>query len=130
MSYPRVRELDEANEVAKSKGQAAAMVSASALRVKLAGLLTDRVEVTNIDQEFDSADTLEDIAAATAHGFGYELAAEDRTPLGRLLSEWHAQGQEQVRQFLASCNARPVQQVTNRRDQEAIERKRLGLPLR
>jgi hypothetical protein len=35
-------ELDEANAVAKAHGQAGAMVSASTLRAKLAGLLTDR----------------------------------------------------------------------------------------
>ena len=34
-------ELDEANAVAKERGQAAAMVSASALRAKLAGLSVD-----------------------------------------------------------------------------------------
>ena len=39
-------ELDEANQVAKANGQAAAMVSASTLRAKLAGLLRDKVEVT------------------------------------------------------------------------------------
>ena len=42
-------ELDEANLVAKERGQAAAMVSASTLRAKLAGLLRDRVEISNPD---------------------------------------------------------------------------------
>jgi DNA-binding phage protein len=36
------RELDEANAVAKERGQASAMVSASALRAKLAGLTKSR----------------------------------------------------------------------------------------
>jgi hypothetical protein len=39
------RELDEANAVAKARGQAAPMVSASVLRAKLAGLLVERVEI-------------------------------------------------------------------------------------
>ena len=39
-------ELDEANAVAKAHGQAGAMVSASTLRAKLAGLLTDKVEIS------------------------------------------------------------------------------------
>jgi hypothetical protein len=39
------KELDEANAVAKAKGQAAAMVSAATLRAKLAGLMVERVEV-------------------------------------------------------------------------------------
>ena len=38
-------ELSEATAVAKSKGQAQAMVSASALRAKLAGLLTEKIEI-------------------------------------------------------------------------------------
>jgi phage terminase small subunit len=38
-------ELDEATQVAKQKGQAAAMVSASALRAKLGGLMVEKVEV-------------------------------------------------------------------------------------
>jgi hypothetical protein len=42
-------ELDEANQVAKANGQAAAMVSASTLRAKLAGLLRDKVEVTTLN---------------------------------------------------------------------------------
>ena len=42
-------ELDEANQVAKAHGQAAAMVSASTLRAKLAGLLRDKVEVTTLN---------------------------------------------------------------------------------
>jgi len=39
------RELDEANAVAKARGQASAMVSASALRAKLAGLMVERQKV-------------------------------------------------------------------------------------
>jgi hypothetical protein len=41
------RDLDEANALAKAKGQAAAMVSAATLRAKLAGLMVERVEVGN-----------------------------------------------------------------------------------
>ena len=39
-------ELDEANAIAKERGQAGAMVSASTLRAKLAGLLQEKVEIT------------------------------------------------------------------------------------
>jgi hypothetical protein len=39
-------ELDEANAVAKAHGQAGAMVSASTLRAKLAGLLREKVEIS------------------------------------------------------------------------------------
>jgi hypothetical protein len=40
-------ELDEANAVAKEHGQAGAMVSASTLRAKLAGLLREKVEISS-----------------------------------------------------------------------------------
>jgi hypothetical protein len=49
-------ELAEATAVAKSKGQAQAMVSASALRAKLAGLMVERVEVGQ-PHEFDNCDS-------------------------------------------------------------------------
>jgi hypothetical protein len=84
-------ELDEANAVAKSKGQAAAMVSASALRAKLAGLLTDRVEVTTIDQQFDQTESYEDIAKAivqTSITEGRQLSEADQKEFHGLLMGW------------------------------------------
>src|SRR5262245_61416601 len=42
-----VKELDEAIAVGKANGQANALVSASGLKAKLAGLLRDKVEITN-----------------------------------------------------------------------------------
>jgi hypothetical protein len=55
------RELDEANAVAKAKGQAAAMVSAATLRAKLAGLMVERVEVGS-PGDFEGCDTRAAIA--------------------------------------------------------------------
>jgi hypothetical protein len=55
------RELDEANAVAKAKGQAAAMVSAATLRAKLAGLMVERVEVGN-PGSFDDCHSVSAIA--------------------------------------------------------------------
>lgn len=44
-----VRELDEANAVAKANGQATALVSAATLKAKLAGLMREtKVEINNI----------------------------------------------------------------------------------
>ena len=54
-------ELAEATAVAKSKGQAQAMVSASALRAKLAGLMVDKVEVGN-PGDFDGLNSTREIA--------------------------------------------------------------------
>jgi hypothetical protein len=50
-------ELDEANAVAKTHGQAGAMVSASTLRAKLAGLLKDKVEVSR-PERFSQCETM------------------------------------------------------------------------
>ena len=40
--------LDEAIEVSKANGQGAALVSASALKAKLAGLMVERVEIGGV----------------------------------------------------------------------------------
>ena len=56
------RELDEANAVAKERGQASAMVSASALRAKLAGLMVERVEVGGPDDFANLDETNEEMA--------------------------------------------------------------------
>jgi hypothetical protein len=54
-------ELDEANAVAKTHGQAGAMVSASTLRAKLAGLLKDKVEVSR-PERFSQCETMTELA--------------------------------------------------------------------
>jgi hypothetical protein len=54
-------ELDEANSVAKAHGQAGAMVSASTLRAKLAGLLKEKVEVSR-PEPFSRCETMTELA--------------------------------------------------------------------
>jgi hypothetical protein len=54
-------ELDEAVQVASENRQAAAMISATTLRAKLAGLLRDKVEVTNRDA-FSGCETMAEVA--------------------------------------------------------------------
>jgi hypothetical protein len=100
------RELDEANAVAKEKGQAAAMVSASALRAKLAGLMVEKVEVGG-PGDFDECDTFGAIAdkmiAELAEGF-YPLDTTDKEGLAELLER---QAHE-VQEYLAAAKARPI----------------------
>jgi hypothetical protein len=101
------RELDEANAVAKERGQASAMVSASALRAKLAGLLADRIEAKiNVSSEFNGCETIEDIGAQMARDLaeGVELTDDQRTEFAELLAEWVTTIQE----YLAACKAKPV----------------------
>ena len=110
------RELDEANAVAKAKGQAAAMVSASALRAKLAGLMVERVEVGPAGA-FDKCDTVE---AVVDELLRYDLdqwhpATEaDRKGLVALCTRHFAE----IEEFVASIKARPV--VGVRVDKPAI----------
>ena len=56
-----VDELYEAVEVAKANGQAGAMVAASTLKARMAGLLRDRIEVTNVNQ-FKGCESIDDVA--------------------------------------------------------------------
>jgi phage terminase small subunit len=99
------RELDEANAVAKEKGQAAAMVSASALRAKLAGLMVEKVEVSTNDT-FDGLETPEAIVdklLAEECRF-YPVTDRDKRDLLALFDRhWN----ERV-EFIASIKARPV----------------------
>src|SRR6516225_4264403 len=62
-------ELDEANIVAKAHGQAGAMVSASTLRAKLAGLLTDKVEISG-PEPFRQCKTMADLGENTLRELG------------------------------------------------------------
>jgi hypothetical protein len=99
-------ELDQANQVAKAKGQAAAMVSASALRAKLGGLMVERVEVGG-PNAFDDAETIEDVIEAACEQLtaeGYSLDEADKAQLTAMLLRQEDERQE----FLASCKARLV----------------------
>jgi polysaccharide deacetylase 2 family uncharacterized protein YibQ len=114
------RELDEANAVAREKGQAAAMVNASVLRARLAGLLTDRVEVKTINNghTLDDDSTSEDVAIAFAKHRGVTLSPEELKAFMGITQSWYSAMEE----FLASCKAKQVEAVPA----HSIERKRLG----
>jgi hypothetical protein len=99
------RELDEANAVAKERGQASAMVSASALRAKLAGLMVDKVEVGPAGS-FDKCESVEEVVADLLR---YEsphlpISEGDR----RTLVEMFEAHFVQVEQFLAGLRAKPI----------------------
>ena len=98
-------ELDEANQVAKEHGQASAMVSASTLRAKLAGLLRDKVEIsTNNGMTIDDENTSEDVAIAMAKERGVNLSPKDLEAFMGVIRGWYAAMEE----FLASCKAKPI----------------------
>jgi hypothetical protein len=88
-------ELDEANSVAKQKGQASAMVSASALRAKLAGLLIEKVEVATVN-ELDHCETFDQIAEVTFKQLiadADHLSAVDLDRLNTMGQQWQKLGE-------------------------------------
>jgi hypothetical protein len=96
--------LDEANAVAKAKGQAAAMVSASALRAKLAGLMVEKVEVSvGSFNDCETPEQIVDKALAEECRF-YPVTDDDRRGLQAIL-ERHVQERDE---FIASIKARPI----------------------
>jgi phage terminase small subunit len=111
-------ELDEASAVAKSKGQAQAMVSASALRARLAGLMVERVEVGG-PGSFEGIDTMaalvDKILADLIEKFK-PVDDEDRQGLKELM-ERHIREQFD---FIEEINARPS--TIERVDQKNLTR--------
>lgn len=109
-------ELDAATAVAASRGQASAMVSASALRAKISGLMVDKVEV-GAPGAFDKCDTVE---AVVDELLRYDLdqfhpaTDADRKALVALYRRHFAE----IEEFVAGIKARPV--VGVRVDKPAI----------
>ena len=100
------RELDEANTVAKERGQASAMVSASALRAKLAGLMVEKVELGG-PGDFEQAETVEDVADIMIQELVTAfrpVSDADRRGLVELLERQA----DETGEFLAAIRARPV----------------------
>jgi hypothetical protein len=115
------RELDAANQIAKANGQASAMVSASTLRAKLAGLLTEKVraevEVSNVNH-YDGKD-IPEIAGLLASEMvdNYDgLTPTDLVQLGQILQECT----ERVRTFVRSCRAKAVSGYAGQRQIELV----------
>jgi hypothetical protein len=122
-------ELDDAIVVAKAKGQAQAMVSASALRAKLAGLGVERVEVTaSITDAYEECRSPEEIFATLARQWSkdHELTSEEVEGFVKLLMKSFAAFDE----YVAGCKAKVVQPMISVEDRERHERRRLGLPSR
>jgi terminase small subunit-like protein len=107
------RELDEANQIAKANGQASAMVSASTLRAKLAGLLTERIEAKVSVSGFDGCESAADMADQILSGPGgpvelfRPLDERDRQGLIDLLERHESEFGE----FMSAIKARPITAV-------------------
>ena len=81
-------ELDEANAVAKAHGQAGAMVSASTQRAKLAGLLTDKVEIS-APSLFSQCKSTTELLQAMLRDLGVLHPRPEQVEQARALMETH-----------------------------------------
>jgi predicted secreted protein len=111
------QELAEATAVAKSKGQAQAMVSASALRAKLAGLMVERVEI-GAPGVFDDCTSIAQVVDRE-----FELLIEQFRPVDEAdkqgLFEIHEQHFKEAAEFIAGIKARPI--ITQRVDSRNLK---------
>jgi hypothetical protein len=88
-------ELDEARTVAHEERQPAAMVSASATKAKLAGLMVDKAEVKNVNQ-FDDIQTSADLA---------ERLLKDVNPSVVITASLRQKAQDEIARHIASLSA-------------------------
>ena len=113
------RELDEANAVAKAKGQAAAMVSAATLRAKLAGLMVEKVEVGN-PGDFENCTTTAAIVDRVLERLIEHFRPLDATDRQGLIDLYERHLRE-AQEYLDAINARPI--IASR-----VDARRLDVP--
>ena len=119
-------ELDEAVTVARSKGQAQAMVSASALKAKLNGLMIERIE-TGAPGDFDCLTSTAQIVDGVLERLVIErfLPVDVRDRQGLIdLYERHL---AEVDAYISAIQARPV--LAERVDVRRLDRPWQELPL-
>ena len=99
-------ELSEATAVAKSKGQAQAMVSASALRAKLAGLMIERTEV-GAPGSFDNLCSIPSIADKVLEELIEKFKPIDERDREALIAMYQRHIEE-AQELIDGINARPI----------------------
>jgi hypothetical protein len=99
-------ELSEATAVAKSKGQAQAMVSASALRAKLSGLMVERVEIGE-PGAFEGATSIAAIADEVLERLVEQFRPVDEGDRAALVAMYERHLQE-AEELIAAMQSRPI----------------------
>jgi hypothetical protein len=102
-------ELDEALDTARSRGSASAMVSASAMKAKLSGLLVERqqIEVSSGDPFANCANVAEmadQMLGGLTNARWLEVSDRDRRELASIIEHWFGE----VNAFLAEVKRRPL----------------------
>jgi hypothetical protein len=100
------RELDDACAVAKSKHQAQAMVSAASMKAKLAGLLTERVEIGG-PGSFDGLTTKAEIVDRFFEGLIERFLPIDNRDKQAFVEMIDRQLEEQA-EFMRAIESRPI----------------------
>jgi hypothetical protein len=100
------RELDEGVAVAKERGQAQAMVSASALKAKLSGLMVERVE-HGAPGDFDNLNSVPQIVDRVLERLIEQFRAIDEQDR-RGLIELYERHLQETEEYIAAINARPI----------------------
>jgi hypothetical protein len=99
-------ELADAATVAKSRGQAQALVSAAMARAKLAGLLVDKIELV-APGDFDNLTSTKQIVDRE-----FELLIERFIPVDEAdkqgLIELHERHLKEAQEYIAAIQARPI----------------------
>lgn len=114
-------ELEYARQRADNLDQLGPVVKAISEKAKIAGLLVNRVEVSEANTiTLDDENTSEDVAIRIAKEAGVNLTPRDLDAFMGVIRGWHASMQE----FLASCKTKQVNAVSA----GEIEHKRLFGP--
>jgi hypothetical protein len=104
-------ELESARERATTKDQLSAAVRAIEAKAKVSGLMTQKIKVVDPAQDFEHAETYEQIAAALARGIAqdkhYQLTPDELKGFADLIKQWVVA----IDQYLCGCAARPVPQI-------------------
>jgi phage terminase small subunit len=100
------RELDEAVAVAKTKGQAQAMVSVATLRAKLAGLMVERVEVGGPGDFDDCLSTAQIVDRVLARAIEQFRPVDEKDRQG--LIEMYERHFQETQEYLDAIRARPI----------------------
>jgi hypothetical protein len=106
------QELDAAVAVATERGQASAMVNASALRARLAGLLTQKIEISDQRGDYDEPDSVT-VARLAQYNGGRKLTEAETVEATAYFRKLFDQLQDELSQFLGALTARPINKPQN-----------------
>ena len=119
-------ELEQARVQATSLKQFSAVVRSIESKARISGLLTEKIEVKTLEEEYEGCKSPTDIVRRCFVQYqreGYNLEEKDWEEFCRLNMGWW----EALDNFLAAAKAKPVQPMMSAEARDRHERRRLGL---